>query len=136
MAVVRHDTFDELRSFQEQMSRIFDITGSRVSDEVLREGIWQPSVDIYEDESCFILKIDLPGIDRQDIGVKIEDNTLILHGERKLEKDLTSERYHRLERYYGPFQQSFFLPHNIDRTKFKVSCEKGVLTIILPKKQT
>lgn len=134
MAVVRHDPFDELKSIQEQMNRLFDIAGDRVSDEALKEGVWQPAVDIYEDEACFILKIDLPGIDLQDIGVKIEDNTLTLHGERKFEKDFTRERYHRLERYYGPFQRSFSLPHTIDHTKVKASCEKGVLTITLPKK--
>lgn len=134
MAVVRHDPFDELKSIQEQMNRLFDIAGDRVSDEALKEGVWQPAVDIYEDEACFILKIDLPGIDQQDIGVKIEDNTLTLHGERKLGKDSTRERYHRLERYYGPFQRSFSLPHTIDQTKVKASCEKGVLTIALPKK--
>jgi HSP20 family protein len=134
MAVVRHDPFDELKSIQEQMNRLFDIAGDRVSDEALKEGAWQPAVDIYEDETCFILKIDLPGIDQQDIGVKIEGNTLTLHGERKLEKDFIRERYHRLERYYGPFQRSFSLPHTIDQTKVKASCEKGVLTITLPKK--
>ncbi len=135
MALVKYDPFSELKSIQEQMNRLYDIAGSRGLGEELREGLWQPPVDIYEDERCVIIKTDLPGVEQKDIEVKIEENTLVLHGERKHEQELNMEKYHRIERNYGSFQRSFSLPRTIDLTKVKASCDKGVLTITLPKKE-
>lgn len=135
MGLVRYTPLGELKSIQEQMNRLFDLTGGKGSGEELQEGIWQPPVDIYEDEGSVVIKADLPEIDQKDIDVKIEDTTLVLRGERRHEADFAKEKYHRIERYYGQFQRSFSLPPTIDVTKVKASCDKGVLTIILPKKE-
>lgn len=135
MAVVNNDPLDEFISIQEQMNRFFDPDGSKLWAEESGDVVWQPTVDIYEDNTCVILKIDLPGIDREDIRVTIEDNILTLQGKRKLKQDIVRERYHRLERYYGPFQRNFTLPHSINKKKVSASCDKGVLTIILPKNE-
>jgi HSP20 family protein len=135
MALVRYNPFSELKSIQEHMNRLFELAGGRESGEEFQEGLWQPPVDIYEDENSIIIKADLPEIDQHDIEVKIEDSTLILRGERKHEADFRKERYHRIERYYGPFQRSFALPHTVDVTRVKASCDKGVLTVNLPKKE-
>jgi HSP20 family protein len=82
-----------------------------------------------------IIKAELPDVDQKDIEVKIEDNTLVLRGERKQDQTIKKENYHRIERFYGSFQRSFALPLTIDREKVKASCEKGILTIILPKRE-
>ena len=135
MAIVKYNPFGELRSIQEQMNRLLDLAWQRETGEELKEGLWQPPVDIYEDSESVVIKAELPDIDQKDIEVKIEDNTLTLRGERKQEKDLKKENYHRIERYYGTFQRSFALPHTINQEKVKASCERGVLTITLPKRQ-
>ncbi len=134
MAIVKYNPFGELRSIQEQMNRLLDLAWQRETGEELKEGLWQPLVDIYEDSESVVIKAELPDIDQKDIEVKIEDNTLTLRGERKQEKDLKKENYHRIERYYGTFQRSFALPHTINQEKVKASCERGVLTITLPKR--
>lgn len=135
MAIVKYNPFGELRSIQEQMNRLLDLAWQRETGEELKEGLWQPPVDIYEDSESVVIKAELPDIDQKDIEVKIEDNTLTLRGERKQEKDLKKENYHRIERYYGTFQRSFALPHTINQEKVKASCERGVLTITLPKRE-
>ena len=134
MAIVRYNPFRELRSMQEQMNRLLDLKWDRESGEELREGIWQPPVDIYEDEDSVVIKAEVPDIDQKDIEVRIEDNTLTLRGERKLDQSVRKDNYHRVERYYGPFQRSFSIPPTIDQEKVKASCDRGVLTVILPKR--
>jgi len=135
MAIVRYNPFRELRTMQEQMNRLLDLAWNREAGEELKEGVWQPPVDIYEDEESVVIKAEVPDIDQKDIEVRIEDNTLMLKGERKLDQSIQKENYHRVERYYGPFQRSFSLPATIDQEKIKANCERGVLTIILPKRE-
>ncbi len=135
MAIVKYNPFRELRAMQEQMNRLLDLAWNREPGEELREGVWQPPVDIFEDAESLIIKAELPGIEQKDIDVRIEDNTLTLRGERKHDQEVRKENYHRVERYYGSFQRSFSLPTTIDQEKVKATCDKGVLTIILPKKE-
>jgi len=135
MAIVRYNPFRDLRTIQEQMNRLIDLAWNRESGEDIREGAWQPPVDIYEDENSVIIKAELPDVELKDIQVKIEDNTLMLRGERKQDQTVKKENYHRIERFYGSFQRSFALPLTIDRENVRATCEKGVLTIILPKKE-
>ncbi|HEY6873635.1 MAG TPA: Hsp20/alpha crystallin family protein [Geobacteraceae bacterium] len=135
MAIVRYNPFRELRTMQEQMNRLLDLAWNREAGEELKEGTWQPPVDIYEDEESVVIKAEVPDIDQKDIEVRIEENTLTLKGERKLDQSIRKENYHRVERYYGPFQRSFSLPATIDQEKVKANCERGVLTVILPKKE-
>jgi HSP20 family protein len=134
MAIVRFNPFRELHTMQEQMNRLLDLAWSKEGSEDLREGVWQPPVDIYEDDDAVVIKAELPDIEQKDIDVKIENNTLILRGERKHDASVKKENYHRIERYYGPFQRTFALPATIEQEKVKASCDRGVLTIILPKK--
>ncbi len=135
MAIVKYNPFRDLRTMQDQMNRLLDLAWTREAGEELREGVWQPPVDIYEDKDSVIIKAELPEIDQKDIDIRIEDNTLTLRGERKHSEKIKQENFHRIERYYGSFQRSFTLPQNIDQEKVKASCDKGVLTITLPKRE-
>ncbi len=135
MGIVRYNPLNELRAMQEQMNRLLDLAWSKQQGEEMREGVWQPLVDIYEDEEAVMIKAELPGMEEKDIEVKIENNTLILRGERKHDLEIQKENYHRIERLYGTFQRSFSLPHTVDLEKVKASCDKGVLTVTLPKKE-
>lgn len=135
MAIVKYNPIRDLRTMQEQMNRLLDMAWNREIGEDLREGIWQPPVDIYEDEHSVIIKAEVPGIDQKEIEVRIEDNTLTLRGERKHNREVKKENYHRVERYYGQFQRSFSLPVSIDQEHVKAVCDKGILTITLPKRE-
>lgn len=133
MAIVKYNPFRELRTMQDQMNRMLDMAWNREFGEELKEGVWQPPVDIYEDEHSVVIKAEVPDVDQKDIEVKIENNTLTLRGERKHSAEIRKENYYRVERYFGQFQRSFSLPQTINQDKVQATCDKGILTIILPK---
>ena len=81
------------------------------------------------------MKVELPGVDPKDLDVRIEDNTLFLKGERKLEKEVKEENYHRIERSYGSFTRSFALPSSVDDDKTSAEYKDGVLTLTMPKRE-
>jgi len=135
MAIVRYNPLRELRGMQEQMNHLLDLAWNREHGEELREGVWQPLVDIFENDEAVVIRAELPGVEQDAIEVKIEGATLTIRGERKQDAEVRKENYHRIERYYGPFQRSFLLPQTIDHEKVQAACDKGVLTITLPKKE-
>ena len=136
MALVKYNPLRELRSMQEQMNRLLNVSWNHdISGEDMKDGIWQPAVDIYETADSIIIKAELPDVDQNDIDVRIEENTLTLKGERRHEDEVKKENYHRIERYFGTFQRSFSLPTTVDQENVAAICEKGVLTITLPKKE-
>lgn len=136
MTLVRWNPFAELINMQERMNRLFGDTylkptlGER---EVGEE--WSPAVDIYEDADGVAIKAEIPEMDMKDIDVKIEDNTLRIRGERKLENEDKKDNYHRIERYCGSFSRSFTLPSTVDQEKVKATYDRGILRISLPKKE-
>jgi HSP20 family protein len=89
---------------------------------------------MYEDEHNVTLKIEVPGIDEKDIDVRIENNVLTVHGERKFEKEEKEENYRRVERQYGSFTRTFTLPTTVDAEKVQADYDRGVLKVTLPKK--
>jgi HSP20 family protein len=136
MALVKYNPLRELRSMQEQMNRLLNLSWNHdLAGEDLKEGLWQPAVDIYETEDSIVIKAELPDVEQKDIEVRIEDNTLTLKGERKHEGEVRKENYHRIERYFGSFQRSFSLPGNIRQDNVSATCDRGVLTVTLPKKE-
>jgi HSP20 family protein len=135
MAIVKHNPFRELRTMQDQMNRMLDMAWNREFVEDLKEGVWQPAVDIYEDEHSVIIKAEVPDVEQKDIEVRIVNGTLTLRGERKPSSDIRKENYYRIERYFGQFQRSFSLPQTIDQDKVQAACDKGILTITLPKRE-
>lgn len=128
MAIVRYNPLSELRSMQDKMNRLLDMAG----EETL-EGVWQPAADIYEDEGTVTIKVELPDMELGDIEIRREESTLTIRGERRHEQKLKKENFHRVERYFGPFQRSFPLPPDLDGEKISASCDCGVLTISIPK---
>jgi HSP20 family protein len=96
---------------------------------------WNPSVDIFENDNEVIFKAELPGMNAKDIEVKLENNVLILKGERRFEKETKEENYHRIEREYGNFSRSFALPTAVNGDKVTAEYKDGVLKVMLPKKE-
>src|ERR1700691_5380939 len=133
--ITRYDPFREFVSLQDRMNRLFgDPRGAEARDESLTSTAFAPGVDVYEDEHNLTLKIEVPGIDEKDIDVRIENNTLTVHGERKFEKEEKEENYRRVERQYGSFTRTFTLPNTVDSEKVSANYDKGVLKIALAKK--
>src|SRR5271155_4860196 len=128
----------ELSAMQDRMNRMNRLFRESYSPEVPEEALTTttlaPPVDIYEDEHNIILKIEVPGIDEKDIDVRIQNNTLTVHGDRKIEKEEKEENFRRVERQYGSFTRTFTLPPTVDSDKVSANYDKGVLKITLPKK--
>ncbi len=132
--LTRWEPFREFSTLQDRMNRLFRETQGNSQDESLTSSSFAPAVDVYEDEHNVTLKIEVPGIDEQDIDVRVENNTLTVHGERKIEKEEKEENYRRVERQYGSFTRTFNLPATVDAEKVQADYDKGVLKITLPKK--
>jgi len=136
MVHVKWEPFRDLMAMQDRMTRLFDETLSRIWKEELPRGVWSPPVDILEREDEVILKADLPEMNQDDIEIKVEENTLIIRGERKFIKETPAGDYLQIERPYGTFQRTFAIPRVIDQEKIKAAYKDGVLRIVLPKKET
>ncbi len=133
--ITRWDPFREFVTLQDRMNRLFrDSYGSEGREEALTTTTFAPPVDVYEDEHNVTLKIEVPGIEEKDIDVRIENNTLTVHGERKFEKEEKEENYRRVERQYGSFIRTFTLPNTVDQESVQANYDKGVLKIKLAKK--
>ena len=136
--ITRWEPVRELSNLQNRlnhMNRLFRESFNYESpEEALATTNFAPPVDIYEDEHTIAIKMEVPGIDEKDIDVRIEGNTLNVHGERKFEKDEKEENYRRIERQYGSFTRSFTLPSSVDPAQVSAHYDKGVLKINLAKK--
>jgi HSP20 family protein len=133
--ITRWDPLREFATIQDRMNRLFrDSYGNEGREEALSNTAFAPPVDVYEDEHGVTLKIEVPGIDENDIDVRIENNTLTVHGERKFEKEEKEENYRRVERQYGSFTRTFSLPNTVDQESVQADYDKGVLKVKLTKK--
>ena len=132
--LTRWEPFREFSTLQNRINRVFRESYREGQDESLTTSSFAPAVDVYEDEHNVTLKIEVPGIDEKDIDVRLENNTLTVHGERKIEKEEKEENYRRVERQYGSFTRTFTLPTTVDFEKVSATYDKGVLKITLPKK--
>ena len=133
--LTRWDPFRATATLQDRMNRLLrESVNSDGPEEALTTTGFAPPVDVYEDEHNFTLKIEVPGVEEKDIDVRIENNTLIVHGERKFEKEEKEENYRRVERQYGSFTRSFTLPNSVDPGQVSAHYDKGVLKINLAKK--
>lgn len=131
--LTRWDPFREFSTLQDRMNRLFrDSYGDR--EEALTTSTFAPPVDVYEDEHHVTLNIEVPGIEEKDIDVRVENNVLTVHGERKFEKEQKEENFRRVERQYGSFNRSFTLPNTVDTDNIQASYGKGILKIQLSKK--
>ncbi len=128
------DPFRELFDLQRGINQILD-----ASMEVPREDValkaWTPAVDVYEDENVFLIKLELPEVNRDDVKVSLHENTLSISGERRVENEEKRENYHRVERSYGQFFRSFTLPPNVNTEAINAQFKDGVLRLTLPKRE-
>lgn len=132
MKLVRWEPFGrDFTRIADRLNRAFDLRFEDSDRESL--GVWNPPVDIMEDKDGLVLKAELPGMDKKDIEVRVENNVLTLQGERKRESETKENGYYRRERAYGTFSRSFSLPTSVDTGKIGAEYKDGVLSVSLPK---
>jgi HSP20 family protein len=133
--LTRWDPRRDLATMQDRINRfVRESYSPEGPEEALTTTNFAPPVDIYEDEHNITLKMEVPGVDEKDIDVRIESNTLTVHGERKIEKEEKEENFRRIERQYGSFTRSFTLPSTVDTGQVSANYDKGMLKISLAKK--
>jgi HSP20 family protein len=133
MNMLKYDPFRELRGLHDEMNRLF--SGPQAERGEFARGAWSPSVDIFEDENRLIVEAELPGMNREDFEISVENNVLTLKGERKFEKKTEGDNYHRVERSYGAFTRQFTLPQTITAEGATADFDNGVLRVALPKRE-
>ena len=116
-------TFGRLANLQDEWDRLFEAPLTA----------WAPALDVHEDKDSFSVRVELPGMKREDIEVSLQDGALVISGERKEEKILEGTEVHRQERYYGRFSRALTLPAAVAGDKVKAQYKDGILTVTLPK---
>lgn len=135
MSTVRYDPFRDLRTLQQEVNRLF--TGNvphAFDEEGIARGSWNPSVDIYENKDQIVIEAELPGMNRDDFDLSVENNVITLRGERRFEKERETDNYHRVERAYGSFTRSFTLPNAVSAEGATADYRNGVLRVTLLKR--
>ena len=127
--------FRELDEVHNRLSRFLGTNTSRNGDarEEITVAAWAPLVDIIEDDKEYLVKAELPEVKKSDVKVRVENGVLYLSGERTLEKEEKSKRYHRVERAYGSFTRSFSLPEDADAQQVNAEFKDGVLSVHVAK---
>ncbi|HEV2984582.1 MAG TPA: Hsp20/alpha crystallin family protein [Vicinamibacterales bacterium] len=132
MTIVRWDPSRDIAAQQERVSRLLQGFYGGPQEDLARSS-WVPPVDIYSNgQHELVLKAELPDIKEEEIDLTVENNTLTLRGERKLETGVGEEQFHRIERSYGSFARTFALPPTVDASKVSAEYKAGVLTVRLP----
>ncbi len=129
----QHRLLSDLSAIEQQLSRL--VRGPNLFAVEQSNATWTPPVDIFETETSFVLMAEVPGIKSDEIDIKISGGTLTLRGERKWERDVQGEHFHRLESSYGKFERSFSLSERIDADKITAELDRGILRLILPKRK-
>lgn len=132
------DPFEEMDQIQKMMNRMFRDSfnrGSRGSYLTQQSLVYEPDLDVQETADAYLVRLDLPGVDKDKISVKAQNNVLTISGERKSEKEETDEKsgFYRMESSFGSFMRSFPLPADADSNAMTAESKNGVLTIRLPK---
>lgn len=136
------DPFKDLEDFERRLATTLGRTpangtkgnGAGHENIALADGTdWMPAVDISEDEKEFLFKAELPGMKKEELKVSVADGVVTLAGERKVETEEKTKKYHRVERSYGKFERSFTLPERADASGIRAEFKDGLLEVHLPK---
>jgi HSP20 family protein len=129
-------SFNEIAALQNGLNAIFsEFARTATADtETSPAGSFVPPVDVYEDTQALVLKLEIPGVRTEDIDVRLENQTLTIKGERKLDPNVKQENFHRIERRFGSFVRTFTLPQTVDTESLTASYDAGVLTLAVAKK--
>ncbi|MFQ5867817.1 MAG: Hsp20/alpha crystallin family protein [bacterium] len=132
--------FEDLWTLSDRINRFLEERWGRFGflprmRSIFGDSKWAPAVDVVEEADRFVVKADLPGLEKDDVKVSVEDDVLLIQGEKKTEKETKKDDYYYSERTYGSFYRSIPLPASVTGDKVKASYKKGVLEVSLPKSE-
>ena len=135
MNLVKWDPFKELEDVSNRLNRIFgrSLASTEPNQEILAMADWTPSADISETDTAYLIKAEIPGVNKEDVKVTLQDGMLTIQGERKQEKEEKDKKFHRIERSYGSFVRSFRIPEDADESAVKAEFKDGMLNVTLTK---
>lgn len=128
MLVTRFDPFKEIINMQ----KMFNNYPAQASEET-NISTFTPNVNTREGEFAYHIEVDLPGIDKKDINIDIDDGKLTISGKREFKEEVKEKDYFKMESYFGTLQRSFTIPKNVDVENITASCANGVLEVVIPK---
>jgi HSP20 family protein len=139
MTVSRWDPFQDLLAIQDEMNQLFGrATGGQSVQGRSQQGqtgqrLWAPALDISERKDAYVVTVEVPGVNADDLDITLEDGLLTIQGERQFTSESSEQQYHRVERRYGSFRRSITLPAQVKAEAIEASFENGVLEVIVPK---
>ena len=142
MAIMtRWDPFQDLRSAQDEMAQMSPMLAHALGLHAQQQGsgraattmAWAPALDISERKDAYLVTVELPGVDVDDLQVTLEDGLLTIQGERYFAHDSSEQHFHRVERRYGAFRRSITLPAQVMAEQIEATVDNGVLQILVPK---
>lgn len=134
MAIVRYSTYP-MSGLQQQVNRMFEQFDKELfgANEGLGGGMFRPAVDVKEDADAYTVHVEVPGVAQENLSITMQDNTLIVRGQKEQKQESGEAQFRRIERSYGSFTRSLHLPRNVDSTRVSANLHDGVLEIRLPK---
>lgn len=132
MALIKWEPLREIEDIVDRYSRAMGLPMMRSGD-LGGNGEWCPRVDISENDAAFQVRAEIPGVQKDDVKVTLDNGVLTLEGERRQEKEEKGLRFHRIERSYGNFIRSFTLPAEVDQEHLKAHFHDGLLEVEIPK---
>jgi len=132
MSLVHYKPVNLFNQFNDELNRHFSVAREGAANQ---EHAWQPAVDIREEENCYLITADVPGVNSKDIDVTLEDGVLSIKGERNTEKEVSEAGYRRRERTHGTFLRQFTLPDTVDANSISATARDGVLEVTIPKQE-
>lgn len=131
----RWDPLRDILHLQERMNRLFDesLARGRLDGLVLGSGSWTPLTDVLETPETFVVMMELPGVEQDDIEVQVDGAELVVHGARRSPGPVRPDSFHRMERSYGPFARTVRLTGEVDPARVNARFRDGLLRLELPK---
>jgi len=131
----RDSTMRDLFSIRERVNRLFEDVHEEETGEVVSFKTWAPPVDVYETDTVYVVKAELPEVAHEDVEIGIDDDVLVIKGQRRFRKDRARDSFYQVERKYGMFRRAFRLPSSIDKDGIRATLRDGILSIELPKRK-
>jgi HSP20 family protein len=136
--MTRWDPFQDLRSAQDEMAQMSPMLAHALGLQGQPQGsgtatAWAPALDISERKDAYLVTVELPGVEADDLDITMEDGLLTIQGERQFAHDSSEQQFHRVERRYGAFRRSITLPAQVQAEQIEASFDNGVLQILVPK---
>lgn len=125
--------FGRLSNLRDEIERLFEAPISELARTSRLLSGWNPPLDLHEDQDNFLVKIELPGMKKDDIDVSLHDGSLSISGERKSDEKFEGADVYRSEQFFGHFQRTVTLPAPVAVDKIRAQYKDGVLTVTLPK---